>query len=566
MTQQAKPELVALIDRLRREPHETEWFEFKGKACAPQETGEYLSATANSAALNGMLRGYLVFGVENTTHRVVGTPYDPHEERNKGQPLMLWLTRGLEPRVSLRVDIVPHSDGPVVVFDVEAAHDRPVKFYGKAYVRVGECKTSLAQHPEKERDIWVLRRDWSAQICEGASPQDLDPDAIEMARKQFGVKHPVQAAEARQWEVGTFLNKAKLTIRGSVTNTAILLLGRPEVTQLLAPAVARISWLLRDEKNQEQDYAHFGAPLILQVDRVLSRIRNLTLRAMPSGTLFPTEMSQYDPWVIREALHNCIAHQDYGLGGRINVVETPTSLRFSNMGSFIPGDIESVIHRDAPPEFYRNRFLAEAMVNLNMIETQGGGIKKMFRTQAGRFFPLPDYDLSQHDRVGVTLQGRILDERYSQLLMERTDLDLSTIMLLDKVQKRRVLTEDEFRLLKSRRLVEGRRPNLYVSAKVAAATDTRADYIKRRAFDKAYYKKVVIDYLAKYGTAKRTDLDKLLMNKISDALVEHQKRTYVMNLLQELRRNKVIRVCLGGSRRGSGAVWELHRPEQKNAN
>ncbi len=96
--------------------------------------------------------------------------------------------------------------------------------------------------------------------------------------------------------------------------------------------------------------------------------------------------------------------------------------------------MERVIRQDAPLEIYRNPFLAEAMVNLNMIDTQGGGIKRMFLTQAKRFFPMPDYDLADPERVAVRLLGSILDERYSQLLMERSDLGLRTVILLDKVQ------------------------------------------------------------------------------------------------------------------------------------
>ena len=118
----------------------------------------------------------------------------------------------------------------------------------------------------------------------------------------------------------------------------------------------------------------------MNVERVLAKVRNLRYRYLPDETLFPTEVDQYDPWVIREALHNCIAHQDYELRGRISIVETPDELIFTNVGSFIPGDVEKVIVQDSPPEIYRNPFLATAMVNLNMIETIGGGIKKMFRT------------------------------------------------------------------------------------------------------------------------------------------------------------------------------------------
>ena len=245
-----------------------------------------------------------------------------------------------------------------------------------------------------------------------------------------------------------FFNKAKLTVRGALTHAALLLLGREESSSLLAPAVAHISWILKNERNEELDYEHFGPPLLLNVNKVLARIRNLTVRELPDGTLFPVELTQYDPWVIREALHNCIAHQDYGLRGRVQVVETPHALLLTNVGGFLPGRVEAVIDQDAPLEIYRNPYLAEAMVSLNMIDTQGGGIKRMFQAQRRRFFPLPDYDLSQPDRVMVTLRGRILDVRYTRLLMAQGELDLGTIMLLDKVQKGQRIDADEAKRLK----------------------------------------------------------------------------------------------------------------------
>ena len=276
-----------------------------------------------------------------------------------------------------------------------------------------------------------------------------------------------------------------------MTNAALLLLGREETTALLAPVVARISWILKNDQNEEQYYEHFGPPWLLNVDRLLARIRNLTLRELPSGTLFPLEISQYDPWVICEALHNCIAHQDYGLRGRINVVETPAGLLLSNVGRFLPGSVESVIRQDAPLEIYRNSFLAEAMVNLNMIDTQGGGIKRMFQSQRRRFFPLPDYELSA-ERVAVSVAGRILDERYTRLLMANTDLDLETIIILDRVQKRLRITVEEHKRLKAAGLVEGRYPNLIVAAQVAAVVGDKAKHIRDRGLDGAYYRDMVL--------------------------------------------------------------------------
>ena len=218
------------------------------------------------------------------------------------------------------------------------------------------------------------------RTSDGATLTDLDPEAIAKAREQFVVKRPGQASEVSGWGDATFLNKAKVLKQGVVKwQAALLLLGRPESAALLSPAVAKISWILKDADNHELDYEHFGPPFILAGDRVLKRIRNLMVRALPSGTLFPQEITQYDPWVIREALHDCIAHQDYGLHGRVIVVEYPDRVILTNVGDFLPGDVDTVIRQNAPQTIYRNPFLADAMVELNMIDTQGGGIKRMFR-------------------------------------------------------------------------------------------------------------------------------------------------------------------------------------------
>ena len=531
-------DLTALLDRLRAEPRESEWLEFKTNRYEPQAIGEYLSSLANSACLLGKPRGYLVFGIEDGTHAVVGTSFDPQAETGQGNQLLpLWLALGLKPKLGFDMHTCQYHGQRVVLFEVHPAFDRPVEFYGKAFVRNGSSKTALAGYPEKERAIWSRRVDWSAQVCEQATLADLDPQAIAEARRQFAEKNktkPDRLAELAAWDDATFLNKAKLTVRGSITHAALLLLGREESTSLLAPAVARISWILKNERNEELDYEHFGPPLLLNVNKVLARIRNLTVRELPDGTLFPVELTQYDPWVIREALHNCIAHQDYGLRGRMQVVETPHALLLTNVGGFLPGRVEAVIDQDAPLEIYRNPYLAEAMVSLNMIDTQGGGIKRMFQAQRRRFFPLPDYDLSQPERVMVTLRGRILDVRYTRLLMAQGELDLGTIMLLDKVQKGQRIDADDAKRLKAARLVEGRYPNLLVAGSVAAVAGQKAQHIRNRGFDSQYYRDLIVALVREHQPVSRQDIDTLLLVKLPEILTEDQKLNRIHNLLRQL--------------------------------
>lgn len=550
--QQAKlNELLAL-------PQETEWAEFKHNNSDPSMIGEYLSALSNAAALEGKPFGYIVWGVEDGTRNIVGTTFKPRKQKGVGnEDLEPWLNKLLAPKVNFRIFEFEAHGHPMVMFEIQAANTAPVAFSGRRWVRVGSHKKPLAEHPEKERQLWLLLsgpiQDWSAQICAGATLNDLDPDAIAFARQEFKQKHPHLANEVADWDNPTFLNKAKVCINGQITRTAILLLGKNESEHYLHPAVAQITWVLKDEHGADLDYQHFKLPLILAVDKVFAKVRNLTYRHLADASLFPTEVTQYEPWVIRETLHNCIAHQDWPQGGRINVVEYPDRLLFTNVGTFLPGSVEDVVVRNAPPDVYPNRFLAEAMVNLNMIDTIGSGIRRMFTLQKERNFPMPDFDLSEANRVKVEIAGKVLDEKFTRLLKAIPDLALLDVIALDKVQKGKSISEEEFKRLKGQKLIEGRRPNLTVSAAIAAATETKAEYIKSRALDKEHYKGLVVSYLTKFGKAKREDIDKLLLDKLSDKLDEGQKRNFVRNLLQEMRKDGCL-VSEGGNR---WTMWRL---------
>ena len=186
--------LVHLVDELCQLSGETERVEFKRDFHPPQTIGEYISALANAACLKFKPKAYLLYGIQDETHEVVGTSFDPYTDKGKGnQDLLPWITAGLIPNPGFEVSIVEHPRGRVVVFEIEPARGRPVSFYGKFYIRVGSSKTNLKRHPEKERAIWSRGSDWSAEICEGATVDDLDPEAVTKAREQFAITHPSQA-------------------------------------------------------------------------------------------------------------------------------------------------------------------------------------------------------------------------------------------------------------------------------------------------------------------------------------------------------------------------------------
>ena len=193
------------------------------------------------------------------------------------------------------------------------------------------------------------------------------------------------------------------------------------------------------------------------------------------------------------------------------------------------------------PHRYRNPFLVNAMAELGMIDTMGYGIYQMHVGQAQRYFPMPDYDLSDAKMTRLTLYGGVIDPAYSEALIQDTHLPLGDILALDRVQKRLPLDADMAKHLKKAGLIEGRKPNWHVSAAVAKATASKADYIRMRGMDDAHYKQQILDLITQFGSASRQDIDKLLFDKLSDALDDQQKDTKIGHLLTSLRRAGKIR-------------------------
>ena len=502
--------------------------------------GKYFSALSNEANLQGVRCGWLVFGVHDKTREIVGTSY--RKDSNNLQSIKHELARNTTANLTFSNIYELTVEGKrVLMFEIPSApQGLPIAFNGHFYGRNGESLVALNIH---EIDAIRSQRsfDWSAQIAEGATIDDLDSEAINKGRFEFRKKNPDIADEIAQWSDDTFLNKARLTINGEITNAAIILLGKTESTQFLLPNIAQMTWILKDGDGLEVDYKHFYPPFLISVDKLLSQIRNITFRYMPDNTLFPDEVMKYDNYVIRDALHNCIAHQDYSLRERINVIETPDSLLFSNGGAFIPKTIENVIEKDAPQRYYRNSFLCTAMVNLNMIDTIGSGIKRMFVNQRKRFFPMPDYTITENE-VSVTIYGKVINEKYVRLLKQDPNLTLSHIIALDKVQKQLPITDTEAKLLKSRKLIDGRKGKYFLSEVVASETGDMAEYVQNKAFNRKYYTDLAYELIKKQnskGTSRR-EIESLLLPKLSKVLNDEQKQNYVRNLLHQMVVNKKI--------------------------
>lgn len=432
---------------------------------------------------------------------------------------------------------------------------RPVLAHKKAWQRIEDSLVELTQERMAvilEEPIYTAK-DWSAEIVPNATINDLDEVAIAKARKMFKKVHDrISEAEVNAWSVEEFLSMSGIMIDGKITRAAILLLGKPVSEYKLAPAVAQITWTRRDKNQDVIDYEHFTVPFILTVDEVLAKIDNLTMREMPGGTLFPDTMKQYDDYTIREALHNCIAHQDYTLQQRINFVENPGYVYYANGGSFIPGTLQAALRTQGPQRHFRNQCLCKAMVHFNMIDTVSRGIKKMFNEQRRRHFPMPDYEIDAVNKeVAVRIYGNVINERYTQLLKTDESLSLQDCIMLDAVQKGRTIHEDVAQDLLRRGLIEGEAPSYSISLGVAKATHQLSTYTKTKGLDKEKLRQMILQYLKNAGEdgSKRDGIYEYLKDVLPTNKNEEQQLRYVGRILVELNEEDLIN--------RTGLKWKL---------
>lgn len=508
------------------------------------DLGKYFSALSNEANLRGLPFAWLVFGYDEKRHETIGTSYkDGEGALNK---LKHDLTNNMSDGQTFREIIPVEVDGKrILMFKILASPRNIVmKWKGIAYGRDGESLKPLNQSKQDEIRNQTPYRDWSAEIVPNASLDDLDEVAIAKARKMFKKVHSrIPVAEVNGWSDEKFLSKCGLMIDGKLTRAAIILLGKSFSEYLLRPAVVQVTWTLRDKNKDVVDYEHFSVPYILTVDEILAKIHNLTLREMPGGTLFPDTMKQYDDYTIREALHNCIAHSNYQLQQRINFVENPGFLYYSNAGSFIPGSLEEVLSTDEPQKFFRNDCLCQAMVHFNMIDTVSRGIKKMFTEQWQRRFPMPDYEIdNDKQQVAVRIYGTSIDERYTNMLKNNDSLTLWDCISLDAIQKGHRIDDEIAQDLFQRGLIEGESPNYTISLGVAKASRQLSQYTKVRGLERDKIKHMILQYIQNAGVdgAKRDAILEYLQGTLPSRNTKEQNSDLIRNILREMGQENII--------------------------
>lgn len=521
---------------------EDETVEFKeaGNDFDTNKIGLYVSALSNEANLAERTSGWLVFGVRNKTRSVVGTEYRTDPKRLDG--LKKQVNDSTMPSMTFRsIREVTHPDGRVIMFEIPAApQGMPIAWKGHWYARAGENLTPLSLDKLDAIRGQDQLLDWTAQIVEDAEVSDLSPEAMNVAREAFAEKNAsrISRETIESWTDEQFLLHIGVMTKRGLTRAAILLLGKPESAYLLNPLLAELTWRL---VGQESAYEHFTIPFVLATTQLYGRIRNIRIRLLPPDELIQREVEKYDQKSILEAIHNCIAHQDYSRHSRISVTEYPDRLEFVSVGSFFEGNPDEYALGGHVPRHYRNPTLVQAMTQLNMIDHLGYGIEHINRSQASRYLPLPDYDLCTPNEVKLTIYGRVVDEGYTKLLMQDSDLPFEEVLALDRIQKGRPVPSQTLRRLRGKGLVEGRKPHLRVAASVARATGTQVDYLQSRGQSDEYCCALITDYLKKNGKTSRTTLNAIVYPALSVELTDGQKGNKVKNLLGKLSRQGTIR-------------------------
>ena len=549
-----------LRSQFPKENERNEWKEWRSlKQNISGRKGEdlvsYVSALAN------MDGGCVVIGAQDKTLEVTGIQDFADYTAENVVHRILGKTPGL-PSMGLGIEELQASDTGAVIWLVHVPRHlprQPVLAHDKAWQRDGDSLTGLRE--DRHRAILnelIAGQDWSAGVVTAATLADLDPEAIAKAREKFTAKHQLErwAGEMAGWNTAEFLDRAKITSHGGITRTALLLLGQSESVALLSPSVAEITWKVPSERIAK----HFGPPFVLTTTEVGQHIRNPNIKLFPDTELLAIELPRYETQVVLEGLHNCLAHQDYEQAARIVVLETPGRLQLTNRGSFVDGKPEDYFTGGRTPNVYRNFWLARALNNIGMIDKGGYGIRDMVASQRKRYLPLPDYEGSTPAETVFNIYGQAIDENYSKLLMERADLPLEQVIWLDRVQKKHRIGDDQAVLLRKAKLIEGRKPNFFVAARVADATNTRPEYTRNKGLDDHYYKTLILQHIRQFKSVSVLEVRSLLLDKLSNSLTPVQKQAKVKNLLTALRMSGLDGQKIVATQQGKGGRWKLFKP------
>ncbi len=405
-------ELQRLLRRLVSFAHETEWVEFKHSYADPEDIGEYVSALSNSAALHGKESAYLVWGVRDITHEIVGTKFKPRQAKKGNEELENWLLRLLSPRIDLRIHEFLVDSHEIVIFEIQPANRTPVRFSGTEYIRVGSLKKRLAEYPEKERALWAV---FSASPFEnGWAVKDMTSDDVlrlidyptcfELLGQPLPDNRSAILERLTQEKVITDHGPGRF----GITNLGGVMFAHDlsQLDRLSRKALRVIQYKDKSrvdtlrEQVQTKGYA-------VGFQEAIAFIHNLLPQNEEINQAFRRVVPVYPEIAIREIVANALIHQDFSMTGTGPLVEIFSDrVEVTNPG--IPL-IDTLRFMDEPPQS-RNEELAKRMRRMNICEERGSGIDKVILSVELYQLPAPKFIVTdQHTKVTL-LSPRTLNE------------------------------------------------------------------------------------------------------------------------------------------------------------
>lgn len=381
--------LYSLVHELRNMPHETPWLEFKRNKAEPQEIGEYISALANSAALEGKTQAYLLWGIDDATHAVLGTTFKPADKRIGNEELESWLLRQLSPKINFQFHTVPVDEKLVVLLETEAAHRHPVQFAGAEFIRIGSYKKRLKNFQERERQLWrrLDARPFESLPVTEKLPSDkilqlLDyPAYFELLNKPLPDGHSaiieVLAADRLIASCGggfwNILNLGAILLARQLSDFSNL--ERKAVRVVVYEGKGRVKTLR--EQVGVKGYASGFEGLVGFINTLLPTNEVI-------GQALRREVPVYPELAVRELVANALIHQDFSISGSGPMVEMfDDRMEITNPGEPL---IDTSRLLDSPPRS-RNEALASLMRRMGICEERGSGVDKVvFQTE---FYQLP---------------------------------------------------------------------------------------------------------------------------------------------------------------------------------
>lgn len=380
-----------------------------------------------------------------------------------------------------------------------------------------------------------LYEDWSGNVVTTATVRNLDPEALRAVRATFEGRYPERIEESRTWDDETFLTKVGVFKRGKVTNAALVLLGKSG-DRALPPSVC-IRWRLLDTDGRIVDSRVYDGPSSLTVRQAVSMIRNPSCRVRSGDRA--REVGTYRTATLIEAVNNAVLHQDYSLGGTVDIVERESeSVTVISRGTFPDVRPEAFVTGRVSLPQSRNPFLAKAMVSLGLVPGNGSGIRGMYLSQAFRHFPMPTYS-TLDGTVSVTFSG-IRGGAYAHALDNREDMDIEMIMDLDRLSKNLYVHPKRLEALERRGIVSR------VDGVPCIVVGWGPGTVSR--FTKGSDTEAVEDLMADVGSITRADVVAILKARDSKGLTDEQLSVKATNLLQSMRRSGRIKKSEGSTR------------------